>query len=100
MDILKELWIALEQFVMELTDIAKKTIAVFIVLGYILLFIWSVFATALGWYLKGFEVSAVGFLVLCLCIGILLHISEKYKRSDDIGGEGNQENDTGLRENT
>ena len=88
------------ELVVNILSIVKKTISTMLILGYLLIFIWSVVATLTGWYFAEIEESVKGFIVLCLCLGIILHIGENSKRSDDIAGESNKEDDTGLREDT
>ena len=75
-DFFEEFVEMLEQFTMGILDIAKKTFAVLLVLGYILLFLCSLIMTLIGWYAVGWQTSVKAFLILCLCLGILLHIGE------------------------
>lgn len=98
MNILKEIVNALVELMNNMIDIAKKTGAVFFVLGFIIVLGWSIITTLTGWYYIGIEESVKAFLVLCLCIGIIMHIGEK--RGDNIGGKSNESNDSEIREDT
>lgn len=84
----------------DIIDVMRKSIYVFAILGYLVTLIISLVATLIGWYYMGVEVSFQGFIVLCMCLGILLHLGEKSKGSDNIGGKSNKKNDTELHENT
>ena len=99
---MSELWDMIQEFCNKFVRVAfsvtKKTIGTAVVFGYIILFGWSIITTLTGWYFRGLKESMNGFITLCLCIGILLHLGEK--RSDNIGGNSNKGNDTELREDT
>lgn len=99
MSIIKKIMNTLVDLIISIIDIAKKTGAVCMVLGYIILLLWSIIKTLTGWYFTGIQESVKGFLVLCICIGLLLHIGEKIgEENDNIGGDSNEEDDTELRE--
>lgn len=89
----------LVDLIISIIDITKKTGAVCMVIGYIILLLWSIITTLTGWYFAGIEESIKGFLVLCLCIGTLLHIGEK-GGNYNIGGDSNKEDDTELRKDS
>lgn len=99
-----KLWDIIQKFcnsvVIVALDISQKTVVVAVVLGYIIIFVWSIITLFNGLLFKIFQDLIISFITLCVCIGIALCVEERNKGGDDIGGDSNKEDDTELRKDS